>query len=169
MQGRTGEDAEAMAITEQGRHQREQPGIEQHAEGAEQHHAGNRNRHLVIARPDHPGTGQDRRSATDRMTGADQYGGATLHAQHPGAQPDGQADGRENQQCIGDKRLYPQGLHLLHGQPEAIQRHAQAQHRLLAQLNTGRSRTVQRARHQVADRQSQQHGQGQRADPASVQ
>ncbi|MNF83144.1 hypothetical protein D3C84_654610 [compost metagenome] len=103
------------------------------------------------------------------MAGADQYGGATLHTQHPGTQPDGQADGRENQQRIGDERLYTEGLHLLHGQPEAIQRHAQAQHRLLAQLNTGRSRTVQRARHQVADRQSQQHGQGQRADPASVQ
>ncbi|MCY1308447.1 hypothetical protein D9M70_584570 [compost metagenome] len=103
------------------------------------------------------------------MAGTDQDGGFALQAQDSGAQPDRQADGGKNQQRIGDEGLYAKGLDLLDGQPQAIERDAETQQRLFAELQAGREDVVRTVGGQVAGDQAEQHGQGQRADAAVLQ
>ncbi|MNF74960.1 hypothetical protein D3C84_570080 [compost metagenome] len=169
VQCRAGEYAETVAVAEERRHEREQPGVEQHAQGTEEHHAGDGDGDLVIAPFHHPGAGQDRRRTADGMTGTDQDGGFALQAQDPRAQPDRQADGGKDQHGVDDEGLHTQRLHLLDRQAQAVERHTEAQHRLLAELQAGTEQLVDALGRQVACQQPQQHGQRQRAEARALQ
>ncbi|MNM96644.1 hypothetical protein D3C81_1091280 [compost metagenome] len=160
--GRTAEDAERLAAGEQLRHVVEQHRMQEHRQGAEQHHGGDRDRRVFGAGAQHRAARHHRRRPADGATGADQQGALARQAQPAHADPPGDEQCAADHQHVDDQRRRAERGDVLEGQTQTVQHHAQAQ-QMLARQVYARSQHGEPRAAQIADQQTEEDGQGQAA------
>ncbi len=173
--GRSDVDAEPVGAAGDQRPvpvQLEQRRVQEDRQRAEHHHRGHRHRDLLGARLDHRLGGHHRSSAADGTASADQHRRLALQAQPARADEAGQCEGRAQYHRVDGDTSYANMVNVLHGEPQAVQHHAQAKQVLLGEVDAGAAgyRPARGPRvNRVAHDHAQHDGQRQRTEAMVLQ